>query len=64
MFNTLVKKKETTVNFLKFQTVYSKTTLFHTILAKIVLFMQLFLKMLSGIANNVDPNQTAPSGAV
>ena len=26
--------------------------------------MQLFLKILSGIANSVDPDQTAPSGAV
>ena len=26
--------------------------------------MQLFLKILSGMANSVDPNQTAPSGAV
>ena len=29
-----------------------------------MLFMQLFLKMLSGMANNVDPDQTASSGAV
>ena len=39
-------------------------TLFHFILAKILLFMQLFLKVLSGMANSVDPDQTAPSGAV
>ena len=26
--------------------------------------MQLFLKLLSGIANSVDPDQTAPSEAV
>ena len=26
--------------------------------------MHLFLKILSGIANSVDPDQTAPSGAV
>ena len=26
--------------------------------------MQLFLKILSGMANGVDPDQTAPSGAV
>ena len=26
--------------------------------------MQLFLKVLSGVANNVDPDQTAPEGAV
>ena len=26
--------------------------------------MQLFLKILSGMANSVDPDQTAPSGAV
>ena len=26
--------------------------------------MQLFLKMLSGMVNSVDPDQTAPSGAV
>ena len=39
-------------------------TLFHIILALILLFMQLFLKMLSGMANSVDPDQTAPSGAV
>ena len=39
-------------------------TLFYTILALASLFMQLFLKILSGMANSVDPNQTAPSGAV
>ena len=26
--------------------------------------MQLFIKILSGMANSVDPDQTAPSGAV
>ena len=31
---------------------------FHTILAYILLFMQLFLKILSGIGNSVDPDQT------
>ena len=35
-------------------------TLFHTILAKILLFMQLFLKVFGGMTNNVDPDQTAP----
>ena len=39
-------------------------TLFHTFLAKILLFMQLFHKILSGMANSVDPDQTAPSGVV
>ena len=39
-------------------------TLFHTFLAQILLFMQLFLKIPSGMANSVDPDQTAPSGAV
>ena len=32
-------------------------TLFHTYFASILLFMQLFLKILSGIANSVDRNQ-------
>ena len=47
-------------NILKFRTI------FHTFWASILLFMQLFLKMFIGMANNVDPNQTtaAPSGAV
>ena len=31
---------------------------------KILFCMQLFLKILSGMANSVDPDQTAPSGAV
>ena len=39
-------------------------TLFPTILAKILLLMHLFLKILSGMANSVDPDQTALSGAV
>ena len=39
-------------------------TLFHSLLAKILLFMQQFLKLLNGMANSVDPDQTAPSGAV
>ena len=33
-------------------------------MAQILIFMQLFLKILSGMANSVDPDQTAPSGAV
>ena len=39
-------------------------TLFHTFLAKIVPFVHLFLKILSGMANSADPDQTAPEGAV
>ena len=39
-------------------------TLFHTFFGVFSLLMQLFLKMLSGMANSVDPDQTAPSGAV
>ena len=46
-------------NVLKFQTLYS--TLF---LTKILLFMHLCLKIFSGIANSVDPDQTAPEGAL
>ena len=37
-------------------------TLFHAILAKLLLFMQLFLEILSGMANIIDPDQTAPKG--
>ena len=48
-----------TVNFLKFRTFYS--VLFWL---KILLFMQQFLKIFSGMANSVDPGQTAPEGAV
>ena len=33
-------------------------TLFHNFLAKFLLLMQLFLKILSGMANRVDPDQT------
>ena len=33
-------------------------------LALILLFTQLFLEMLSGMTNSVDPDQTVPSGAV
>ena len=39
-------------------------TLFHTFFTKIFLFMQLFLKIVSGMANSIDPDQTAPSEAV
>ena len=35
-----------------------------TILAKSLLFMHLLLKILSGMANSVDPDQPAPSEAV
>ena len=38
-------------------------TIFHTVLA-FLLFMQLFLKILSRMVNSVDPDQTAPSGPV
>ena len=30
----------------------------------LIAFMQLFLKLYSGMANSVDPDLTAPSGAV
>ena len=39
-------------------------SLFHTFFASILLFMWLFLKIPSGMANSVDPDQTAPLGAV
>ena len=40
-------------------------TLFHIIIyTKFCFFMHLLLKILSGIANSVDPDQTAPLGAV
>ena len=39
-------------------------TLFCTILAKILLFMHPLLKILSGMANSVDPDQTAPEGGL
>ena len=39
-------------------------SLFHTFLDKILLFVQLFLKILSEMANSVDHDQTAPSEAV
>ena len=47
------------VNVLKFQTLYS-------ILLCPIFFIsvKLFLKILSGMANSVDPDQTAPSGAI
>ena len=44
-----------TVNVLKFLTLYSML-----FLALILLFTQLSLKILSGLANSVDPDQTAP----
>ena len=37
-------------------------TLFHTFLTYSLLFMQLFLKIPSGMANSVAPDQTAPEG--
>ena len=37
--------------------------LFHIFLAKILHFMKLLLKVLSGMENSVDPDQTAPSGS-
>ena len=48
--------------------VYSKcpkisNTLFHTILAS-MFFMQLLLKIPGGMANRIDADQTASSGAV
>ena len=39
-------------------------TLLHTPFAQIFLFMQLFRKILNEKANSIDPDQTAPSGAV
>ena len=39
-------------------------TLFYTFLVWILLIMQLFLKTHSGMADSVDPDQTAPAGAV
>ena len=34
------------------------STLFHNFFMKFLLFMQLFLKILSGMTNSVDPGQT------
>ena len=48
---------QTTVNVLKFLTIY-------TFLAQILLFLQLFPKVPGEMANSADPDQTAPSGAV
>ena len=39
-------------------------TLIHNFFAHILLFVQPFPKIPSGMANSVDPDQTAPSGAV
>ena len=39
-------------------------TLFHTFFNYSLLFMPLFLKMLSGMVNSVVPDQTAPLGTV
>ena len=36
----------------------------HTFFTQILLFMQLFPKIPSGMANSVDPDQTAPLRAV
>ena len=47
------------VNVLKFRTLYSIP-----FWPEFFFFMQLFLKILSGMANSVDPDQTAPEGAV
>ena len=38
--------------------------LLHTVLDQRLFFRQLFLKMLNGIANSVDPDQAAPEGEV
>ena len=46
------------INVLKFRTQYSIPFWLK------LLFIKLFLKMLSGMANSADPDQTAPSGAV
>ena len=45
------------VNVLKFRALYS-------ILSKFCFFMMTLLEILSGMANSVDPDQTAPLGAV
>ena len=39
-------------------------SLLQTLFAQILLFIQLFLKILSGMTNIVDADQTAPLGAV
>ena len=50
-------KMNTTVNVLKFQTLY-----FILFFSLILLPMKLFLKNSSGLANSVYPDQTAPLG--
>ena len=42
----------------------SLNSLLHTFFAQILLFIQLFLIILSGKTNRVDHDQTAPEGAV
>ena len=54
-----VIRKVSMVNVLKFQTLYSIS-----FLPKFCFLFELFLKILSENANSVDPDQTAPEGAV
>ena len=42
----------------------SNTLVYILFFAQIFLVMQMFLKILNGMVNNADPDQTAPSGAV
>ena len=61
------REKVLMVNILKFQTLYSLPFFllhFAFCYMYILLLMQPFLKILSGTANSVDPDQTAPEEAV
>ena len=55
----IIDIEQITVNVLKFWTLYSLP-----FLPEFCSLFQLFLKILSEKANSVDPDQTAPSGAV
>ena len=66
---TVAEADQTAQHAHRYSTNYNKcrkilNTLFQTIWPKFCFFMQLFLKIFSGMANSVDPDQTAPSGAV
>ena len=51
-----IERSNFMINVLKFKAVYA--------ILYLPFFMHLFHKLLDGNANSVDPDQTAPSGAV
>ena len=60
----LLRRTKNSIKYFFFFSCTVNVIKFRMFLAKVFLIVQLLLKTLNAMANSVDPDQTAPSGAV